>query len=204
MRRNATAIYIIHRGTSASAHPHRPSPPPWFNERTIMSIATGTHGSTSISKYPSLPSTTYSRGRRSTTRQPASNWTSYTQGAGTVHLDSRQQPDSSGSAATPTSTSLLPIYERGSNYSYSSSGTTLRGQKYRRQAAWNELDEKNDAVSSTTCQELLHEETAKILQIAWYIMGTAQGRLHDMGDNIPPRAFRNACKRCVDRQTPDD
>ena len=69
-----------------------------------------------------------------------------THAAGTVHLDSRQQPCSS--AETATSASPLPIYERGSQHTYIGGGT-----------AWNEL-EKNDAVSTTTRQEL-YEELAK-------------------------------------------
>ena len=52
---------------------------PWLNKRTIRSIAAGRHGSRSTSTYPSLPSTTYSRGR-SPTRQSAPNWMSLSRG----------------------------------------------------------------------------------------------------------------------------
>ena len=118
---------------------------PCFNGRTIRSIAIGRPESRSTSTHPPLPSTTYSRGRRV---QPDSrHQTGYhNHGAGTVHLDSRQQPGSldsrqqpgsRGSAATPTSTPPLLVYEWGSYYSYNSSGTTSRGQETRRQVAWD-------------------------------------------------------------------
>ena len=48
---------------------------PWFNGITIKSFVTGRHESRSTSTCPSLPSTTYARAKRSTTRQSAPNWT---------------------------------------------------------------------------------------------------------------------------------
>ena len=53
---------------------------PWFNKRTIRSIAAGRQGLRSTSTYPSFQSTTYSRGRRSTIQQSAPSRTSSSRG----------------------------------------------------------------------------------------------------------------------------
>ena len=66
---------------------------PRFNESTSMPITAGRHGSWSTSTHPRLPSTTYSRGRRSTTRQSASNWISYSRGSSTVTAAKHAWPD---------------------------------------------------------------------------------------------------------------
>ena len=99
---------------------------PWFNGITIKSFVTGRHESRSTSTCPSLH-LQHTPGQREV--QPDSRHrTGHDHGAGTVHPDSRQQPGSSGSAAIPTSTPPLFIYERGRHNTYSSSGTTSRGQ----------------------------------------------------------------------------
>ena len=84
-------------------------------------MATEKHKPRSTSTYPLLPSTTHSRGRERITGQWASNWTSYTHGAGITYLDSRQQPRSSGSAVI---TNLCH-----SAYSYLRMGESLRVQQ---------------------------------------------------------------------------
>ena len=68
-----------------------------------------------------------------------------------IYLDSRQQPGSSGmTSIKQTSTPLLRTCEWGSHCSYSNNGKTSRWKETIGQAAWNELDKKNDAVSTTT------------------------------------------------------
>ena len=61
-------------------------------------------------------------------------------GAGTVYLDGCQQPGSSGSASTPTSTPPLSIHARESDYSYSRSSTTSRGKGTGRQADGSSIE----------------------------------------------------------------
>ena len=63
------------------------------------------------------------------------------------------------------------------------------------QAAWQALEEKYDAVSNATRQEL-YEELAKTKMKQdqdpddfLYIMETARDRLHDMGEHITPERF---------------
>ena len=75
-----------------------------------------------------------------------------------------------------------------------------RGQETRLQAASNLIGETYDAIRSAPSQrqELLYKELAKTLPTTWYIMETAQYRLHDVGGIIHPRTLRKACRVWTD------
>ena len=169
-------------------------PPPWFDGRTIRSIAIGRHGSRSTSTYPPLSSTTYSRGRRSTTRQSAPNWTSLSRGGNST---ARQTANNLVQVAAQQHQPLLHLSlstNGGVTYSYSSSGTTSRAQENRQHAAWNSIEETYGTINTIICQEeLLYEELANILQTTWCIMEEAPRPSSRHGGECSPRTFRNAC-----------
>ena len=111
-------------------------------------------------------------------------------GAGTVHPDSRQQPGSSGSAATSTSIRPIPTCEWESHYSYNSSGTTSQGQGTRRQAVWNSIEGIYGAIRLGEVQHH-HPSGAAVQGTGPYRrLGTSwrqhKNSLHNMGENVSP------------------
>ena len=105
---------------------------PWLNKRTIRSIAAGRHGSRSTSTYPSLPSTTYSRGRRSTTQQSAPNRTSLSRG---------------GNRTSRQSVTTWVKWQRSSTNLYSASSYLRTGESLLVQQQWyNVTTARNQAI----------------------------------------------------------
>ena len=170
-------------------------PPSWFDGRAIRSNATGGNGSRSTSTYPPLLSTTYSRGRKGTTRQPESNWTSYTQRAGTVHFDGRQQPGSRGSAKPPISPS--PYLRTGESL-------LVQQQWYDVNSARNQTrnglefdrgDVRRHQIRGGSAPSPVRNCCSRnwSLKATWCIIETAQDRLHDMGEDVSPPNVSQAC-----------
>ena len=149
------AVHSINRGTSASAHQHSQHSDfgkhPPFVQREDDQVYRDREARVKIHFNVSTASIDNIHTGQEKYKLDSRHQTRHrNHGAGTVHLDSMQQPGSSGSAATPTSTSSLPIYERGSHYSCSSSGTTSSRQETRRQADGNSIEETYGAISTIT------------------------------------------------------
>ena len=141
MRRNITVgLHSIHEGRSASARQHsqRRNVDPAVVRREDVQVYRDPEAR--VKAQGSLqcihPFHLHSHGAGEVQLDGRHQTGHHNHGTGGAHLDGRQRPGLSGSAATPTSTApSLSIYEWGSHYSYSSSGTTSRGQETRRQAA---------------------------------------------------------------------
>ena len=109
-------------------------PPPQFNGRTSMPIARpGGTGQGSLQRMHQFH-LQHTHGAGDVQPDSRRQTKHHTHGAGTVHLDSRQQLGLSGSTTALTSTLPTSYLRTGNHYSHTSSGTTSRGQKARRQS----------------------------------------------------------------------
>ena len=174
---------------------------PWFDGRTMRSIATGRQEPRSTSTCPPLPSTKYWRGRRNSTRQSAPNWILWSRGRNNT---SRQSATTwfkwQRSNTNPYSASS--IYQWGSPYSYSSKGTTSWGQEARRQAAWNSIEETHGAIR---VGEVQHNHPSGWTSGPYSRLGTSW-RQHKAvftiwGRMSSRRMFLNARLHCLDRSS---
>lgn len=108
-----------------------------------------------------------------------------TYGAGAIHIGSRQQPGSSGNAATSISNLPLIIYKWGSHYR----STPSRGQEGK-QEAWEALE--HETVSNTTRQELCEDLTKSKMKPSQdpdeFLCNTetARDRRHDTEEHFSP------------------